>query len=35
LMETGKTEPVYDAAVVNVDELHQASLVPNSAFLLV
>jgi hypothetical protein len=31
--ETGTTEPVYDGAIV--DELHQTSLVPNSAFLLV
>jgi hypothetical protein len=33
--EIGKTEPAYDGLVVNHDEAHQASLVPNSAFLLV
>jgi len=33
--EIGKTEPAYNGHDVNVDELHQASLVPNSAFLLV
>src|SRR5439155_21197154 len=33
--EVGKIEPVHDAPTVNVDESHQASLVPNSAFLLV
>jgi hypothetical protein len=33
--EIGKTEPAYNGHDVNVDELHHASLVPNSAFLLV
>jgi hypothetical protein len=33
--EVGKSDPAYDAPVVNVDELHQASLVPNGALLTV
>jgi hypothetical protein len=33
--EIGKTEPAYNGHDVNVDEPHQASLVPGGAFLLV
>jgi hypothetical protein len=33
--EIGKTEPAYDGHDVNIDEIHQASLMPGGAFLLV